>query len=467
MNAQYLYQKLLTSFKYEATEEQSLFLYKFSHFISSESKKNCFVLRGYAGTGKTSLIQAITTTFNQSKKKLMLMAPTGRAAKVMTKYSGKTAFTVHRIIYSSTDQDQFSFFTLNKNTAKNTLYIVDEASMIGTNINNFGDRDLLADLINFVYEGENCKLLFIGDVAQLPPVGSGLSPALIPLYLKNNFNLKIDGVELKTVQRQLEDSLILQNATELRNNLENENFEIELDVQEDSNFEVANSYELQDQIESDFSQYGIDETVILTKSNKRAFQYNQEIRHRIYDRTEIIEPGDLVMCVKNNYFFLPKNSPMGFIANGDILEVSRILGFEFTYGHHFADVILSFSDHPDVEFNAKILLTTLDSNSPSLPQQELKQIENGVKFDPNLSKSDKYPKVNPHLNALQIKFAYAVTCHKAQGGQWKSVYIDGGFNPPDTEINTDLMRWWYTAITRSSEKAKLLNAMPPIKIKEI
>ena len=441
-----------------------------AEFLLSEDDRKAFLLCGYAGTGKTSLISALVRTLEQLERKTVLLAPTGRAAKVFSGYSGKSAHTIHKCIYRQKSILDGNTFTLTENRAQNTLFIVDEASMISNEGNSIGGTGaLLDDLVEFVYSGRGCSLLLLGDTAQLPPVGEQLSPALTESYLRSMF-LNVTRVELTQVMRQLDNSGILYNATTLRQSIASEDTyslpQIKLDGFED--IQNVQGDELIEAIESNYNKAGMDETIILCRSNKRANVYNEGIRRRILYREEELSRGDMLMIVKNNYYWrevLGKEDKtqlekLDFIANGDMAEIVRVNGTEEMYGFRFADVTLSFIDYEDCEMDVKILLDTLTSESPSLTREESERLFTAVWEDyPEIrSKRKRMEEVreNPYYNALQVKYGYAVTCHKAQGGEWKRVFIDQGYISEDM-VNPDYYRWLYTAFTRASEKLHLVN----------
>ena len=441
-----------------------------AEFLLSEDDRKVFLLCGYAGTGKTSLISALVRTLEQLERKTVLLAPTGRAAKVFSGYSGKSAHTIHKCIYRQKSILDGNTFTLTENRAQNTLFIIDEASMISNEGNSIGGTGaLLDDLVEFVYSGRGCSLLLLGDTAQLPPVGEQLSPALTESYLRSMF-LNVTRVELTQVMRQLDNSGILYNATTLRQSIAAEDTyslpQIKLDGFED--IQNVQGDELIEAIESSYNKAGMDETIILCRSNKRANVYNEGIRRRILYREEELSRGDMLMIVKNNYYWrevLGKEDKtllekLDFIANGDMAEIVRVNGTEEMYGFRFADVTLSFIDYEDCEMDVKILLDTLTSESPSLTREESERLFTAVWEDyPEIrSKRKRMEEVreNPYYNALQVKYGYAVTCHKAQGGEWKRVFIDQGYISEDM-VNPDYYRWLYTAFTRASEKLHLVN----------
>lgn len=465
----YLVSQIKSNFPFNPTLQQENSLEKIANFILSPDERKLFLLCGYAGTGKTSLVSALVRTMEQLGRKCVLLAPTGRAAKVFSSYSGKPAYTIHKWIYRQKSILDGSTFLLTENRAVNTLFIVDEASMISNGgVSNFGSGALLDDLVEFVYSSRGCSLLLLGDTAQLPPVGEMLSPALSPAHLASRF-LNVEYVEMTQVMRQLSTSGILHNATMLRNLVCNA-AENELPKVALSGFNDICSVrgdELIEAIEGCYSDVGIEDTIILCRSNKRANVYNEGIRRRILYREEKLSRGDILMVVKNNYYWreqLGKEDKtilekFDFIANGDVAKVVRVGYVEEMYGFSFADVTLSFIDY-DCEFDVKIMLDTLSSESPSLTREESERLFSAVWDDyPEIrSKRKRMEQVrsNPYYNALQVKYGYAVTCHKAQGGQWPRVFVDQGYIGEDM-LNSDYYRWLYTAFTRSNEKLYLVN----------
>lgn len=441
-----------------------------SDFILSGDDRKVFLLCGYAGTGKTSLISALVRTMEQLERKTVLLAPTGRAAKVFSSYSGQSAHTIHKCIYRQKSIMDSSVFTLSENRMRNTLFIVDEASMISNESNAMtGAGGLLDDLIEFVYSGCGCSLLLLGDTAQLPPVGEWQSPALTESYLRSMF-LNVKSVELRQVMRQLNDSGILFNATMLREKIENEDAYCLPKVELKGFPDICSVHgdELIESIETCYDRTGVEETIILCRSNKRANVYNEGIRRRILYREEELSRGDMLMIVKNNYYWrevLGREDKallekLDFIANGDMAQIVRVHGVEEMYGFRFADVTLSMIDYEDCEIDVKIMLNTLTSESPSLTREENERLFTAVWEDyPEIrSKRKRMEEIrkNPYYNALQVKYGYAVTCHKAQGGEWKRVFVDQGYVGEDM-INPDYYRWLYTAFTRASEKLYLVN----------
>ena len=459
-----LYGKLVQSFGFEPTDGQSIVMYHLSAFLLSQKENPAYILRGYAGTGKTSLVKTLVRTLPHIGMKYVLMAPTGRAAKVLSSYTGKDASTIHRRIYQAkTFPDGSIRITRAENKYKNALFIVDEASMIGE-VKEFGESSLLDDLLGYVFSGESCRLLLIGDTAQLPPVGSTKSPALDCEYLKSEFPITAATFELTEVKRQALESGILYNATDLRQLLSQNLYEYALPLFHLQGFDDIQKIEpetFEEILHNVFANTSDNEAVIICKSNKRANMFNQAIRGRILNIEGELATGDKLMVVKNNYYWTEGNETMSFIANGDMAEIRKIKHFDEMYGFRFADVELSFIDYPDApNLEAKILLDTLNSNSPSLTEEENKRLFSAIEEDymdiPNRRERYKEMKKNPWFNALQVKFAYALTCHKTQGGQWASVFIDSSLNQKET-LEVEDLRWLYTALTRAQERVYFVN----------
>lgn len=455
---------MLQSFGFEPTEGQAVVLYHLSAFLLSQKENPTYILRGYAGTGKTTLVKALVKTLPSIGMKYVLMAPTGRAAKVLSSYTGQNASTIHRRIYQAMTFPDGSFrIARAENKYKNALFIVDEASMIGEQ-KEFGGSSLLDDLLSYVFSGENCRLLLIGDTAQLPPVESSESPALNCEYLKSEFPITAATYELTEVKRQALESGILYNATDLRQLLSQNLYEYSLPLFHLQGFNDIQKIEpetFEEILHNVFANTSDNEAVIVCKSNKRANMFNQAIRGRILNIEGEIATGDKLMVVKNNYFWTEGNPDINFIANGDMAEIRKIKHFEEMYGFRFADVELSFTDYPDApNVEAKILLDTLNSNSPSLTEEENRKLFSAIEEDymdiPNRRERYKEMKKNAWFNALQVKFAYALTCHKTQGGQWNSVFIDSSFNLKET-LELEDLRWLYTALTRAQERVYFVN----------
>ncbi|TKG95845.1 DUF2075 domain-containing protein [Puteibacter caeruleilacunae] len=457
---------ILDELEFEPTQGQLSLIEKLGDFIFSDNPDSIFLLKGYAGTGKTTMISAFVKTLKKLKQRSVLLAPTGRAAKVLSQYSDTPAHTIHKRIYrQKSSSDGMGHFSLDRNLYKNTLFIVDEASMISNESlerNSFGSGRLLDDLMEYVYTGENCRLILIGDTAQLPPVGLTISPALDATELEY-YDKEVFQCELTDVIRQAHESGILWNATTIREQISEGDFypgyfPIELEGYDD--IVKLSGADLIEEISQCYDWDGIGETMIVTRSNKRANKFNEGIRSTILYKDAEITRGDRLMVVKNNYFWLGENEKVDFIANGDIAEIVSIGKYEELYGFRFANVSLSFPDYEDLEVDCKILLDTLTVESASLSYEDNLRLFQSVAEDyadiRNKRKRWEKIKENEHFNALQVKFAYAVTCHKAQGGQWKKVFVDQGYLTEEM-IDIEYLRWLYTAFTRSVEKLYLVN----------
>lgn len=464
----YLATQIKTNFPFQPTKEQEISLDKLSEFIFSGDDRALFMLCGYAGTGKTTLVSALVRTLVQLQRRVVLLAPTGRAAKVFSSYSGRGALTIHKCIYRQKSIIDNTCFTLSENRLRNALFIVDEASMIANGgMSGFGSGALLDDLVEFVYSGDGCRLLLLGDTAQLPPVGETISPALSVDYLRS-MGLSVTCVELTQVMRQTEGSGILTNATMLRNIVSSGSLLLpRLRLVGFPDISIVTGENLIETIETEYGAVGLEETIVLCRSNKRANIYNEGIRRRILYREDELNRGDLLMVVKNNYFwreYLGREDKsllekLDFVANGDVVEILRVSGVEDMYGFRFADVTLSLPDY-DCEMDVKILLDTLASESPSLTRDEGERLFEAVWEDYSDIRSKRKRmeqlRQNPYFNAIQVKYGYAVTCHKAQGGQWKTVFLDQGFVAPDA-LSADYFRWLYTAFTRATDRLYLVN----------
>ena len=459
-----LYGNLIQSFGFEPTDGQAVVLYHLSAFLLSEKENPTYILRGYAGTGKTSLVKTLVRTLPKIGMRHVLLAPTGRAAKILSSYTGQSASTIHRRIYQATTYPDGSIrVARGENKSTNTLFIVDEASMIGEQ-REFGGKSLLDDLLAYVFTGENCRLLLIGDTAQLPPVESHESPALDCDYLKAQFPITAATYELTEVKRHALASGILYIATNIRDKLKENAYEYALplfDIADFSDIQRIEPETFEELLFKVFSDNADNEAVIVCKSNKRANMFNQAIRGRILNIEGEIATGDKLMVVKNNYYWADGNDAISFIANGDMAELRKIKRFEEMYGFRFADVELSFVDYPDQpNIEAKILLETLYSESASLTEEESHRLFAAIEEDymdiPNRRERYKEMRKNPWFNALQVKFAYALTCHKTQGGQWNTVFIDSSFNLKET-LETEDLRWIYTALTRAQERVYFVN----------
>lgn len=433
-------------------------------FLKADNGDECFMLRGYAGTGKTTLISALVKVLPRINRKSVLMAPTGRAAKVISSYSGKQAFTIHKKIYRKKEAASPEMnFVLADNLAENTVFIVDEASMISDQSGEFSRQSLLHDLISYVYNGKNCKLMLVGDTAQLPPVGSAESPALNPSILKDHFGLELFSYELTDVVRQQKASGILFNATRIREMIrtETETFP-QFEVKGYPDVFRMTGEKLVEGLNYAYNKFGMDNTLVVCRSNKNANSYNQNIRNRILYREEELTGGDYIMVVRNNYFWLQaEEKSSAFIANGDIGRIRKVRNLHEQYGFRFAEIVLELVDYPDDEpLTCKVLLDTLYADTPSLSASESKRLFEAVMEDYQHIQNKRLRlqeiKKDPYYNALQIKFAFAVTCHKAQGGQWDAVFIDQGYLTEEM-LNTEFLRWLYTGITRSSKELFLVN----------
>ena len=479
----------MNNFGFTPTEGQAKVLYHLSAFILTEKERPVYLLRGYAGTGKTTLVSTLVNTLPKIGMRYQLLAPTGRAAKVMSTYTGKPASTLHRKLYRFQVNANGEFrMARAENKAKNTVFIVDESSMISDQGDGYSwSRSLLDDLIEYVFSGSSCKLLLIGDSAQLPPVGLDISPAMDFAILKNSFSLTLATYEMKEVMRQALDSGILHNATEIRNLMSTDNGQQTTDFYE---LPLLNINGFDDIIKIDpmsfeellWQSFGDkrnnNDAVVICRSNKRANMFNQAIRSRVLQEEGELSTGDKLMVVKNNYYWAkeettrlqdykttsnnPNSSPISFIANGDMIEIMRINKFEEMYGFHFADVDIMLTDYEEQPIlSVKIIMETLYSDSPALTNDDAKRLYQSVEEDymdiPRAADRRKAMKDNPYYNALQVKFGYALTCHKTQGGQWNNVFIEAPYLPDETTLELSDLRWLYTALTRASEKVYLVN----------
>lgn len=460
---QYIYQKLKENLPFTPSSDQDDFFRVLASFLTGRDP--IFILNGYAGTGKTTAMAALTITLRELNRQAVLLAPTGRSAKVLMGYAGAPAHTIHKAIYrqkapAAADETGFGTFELYPNRNKNTLFIVDEASLLSDVPGGmlFGSGNLLEDLLTFVLNGKGNQLLILGDSAQLPPIGLDISPALDPVRMKKYGNVVY--MEMQEVLRQSFDSGILCNATLLRNNIAGKTYSLpEWKTDGFSDIRRIGSGELMESLIDAISRYGLEEVVVLCRSNKRANRYNRGIRGSILYREEEITKGDRVMVVKNCYQFLEDIPEMDFIANGDIAEILRIHKFQERYGFRFAEAVLRFPDYKDTELSVRLLLDTLESEFPALSRQQQQQLYEGVSLDYAhiRGKRKRYNAVREdlYLNALQVKYANAVTCHKAQGGQWKAVFVDKAFF--GDICNADVLQWYYTAFTRATEELILIN----------
>lgn len=493
--AQLFAQAIAQEFPHAFTPHQEQAAGRIGEFLADPRDNQAFILRGYAGTGKTSLVAAVVRVWKRLDRPVVLLAPTGRAAKVLSLHAGLPAFTIHKIIYrQETFKGEDTRFDRGWNGAKGALFIVDEASMIpsdktnpgwtgsfgtGTGAPIFGQGNLLEDLTHYVFSGDGCRIMFVGDTAQLPPVGDNESPALRPSALKQ-YGLDVRGAQLTEVVRQESISPVLREATKLREHISaltlptavapTPQQPLQLPaIATGHNLKITPGYELIEALETAYRDWGTDQTIVVTRSNKRANVFNAGIRARIFDREEILTRGDLVMAVKNNYYWtaeaqkeMPKGEqlPMPFVANGDSAEVVCFSNVHEMHGFTFADATLRFTDYDDLELDCRILLDTLQSESPNLTAEEQRRLFDSVLEDyydiKNERERMKAVRRDPYYNALQIKYAYAVTCHKAQGGQWHEVFVDQGYIPADLDV-VSYLRWLYTAFTRTSENLYLVN----------
>jgi len=461
----HLVQQIKENFPYQPTLEQEKVLKSLSDFLFLPKNETAFLLKGYAGTGKTSLFSALVKTLDQLRQKCVLLAPTGRAAKVFASYAGHPAYTIHRKIYrQKTIAADMGSFSLNDNLSKHTLFIVDEASMIsnqGLSGTTFGSGCLLDDLVNFVYSGEGCRLMLMGDTAQLPPVGEDLSPALFADALRG-YGLQVFEETLTQVVRQGQESGILWNATVLRQLITSGNCSSlpKIKITGFADIQMIPGYDLIAQLEECYQRDGEDETIVVCRSNKRANIYNMGIRSKNLWRESELEGGDRLMVAKNNYYWTQHHPQIGFIANGEMAVVRRVRNERQLYGFRFADVSLVFPDYEDIEVETTMLLDTLHSEAPALTREENESLFNQVLEDyaniPQKRERLKKLKENPYYNALQVKYAYAITCHKAQGGQWKNVFLDQGYMP-EKSLTPDYFQWLYTAFTRATGTLYLVN----------
>ena len=440
-----------------------------ARFLYDSDPRSAFLLRGYAGTGKTSLISALIQTLPSLRVSSLRLAPTGRAAKVISAYSNRPAYTIHKKIYMTVTDASGAVRTVRGiNKHSYTLFIVDEASMIGLEPTSTR-QSLLEDLIDYVYDGNHCRLMLIGDSAQLPPVGQSESPALDERYLSSAFSLNVISAELTEVVRQKQLSGILAGATALRSQITSlvAGDEARMPLFSPNGVDVIRlaGEDLMETLYREYGDFALDQVVVICRSNKRANLFNQGVRNTVLFREEEVNAGDYLMVVKNNYFWLDEESTIGFIANGDIVEVLSVRNVQELYGFRFADATVRFVDYPDEEpRDCKLLLSTLYSESPSLTSDEANLLFNNVMEDyadlPTKAERLRELRANPYFNALQVKFAYALTCHKTQGGQWRTVIIDQGFLPPDMQLDREYLRWLYTAFTRATDRVYLLNFEP-------
>lgn len=464
MTADAFFRLLKTAFPFEVTEEQEATLFKLSNFIFSPNTNEVFILKGYAGTGKTTLIGTLVNNIWKIKKSAVLLAPTGRAAKVITNYSKKEATTIHKKIYTARYSKNGKVdFIIDLNKHKKTLFIVDEASMISdmpSQAKLFGSGSVLDDLMQYIYSGHQCKLLIIGDTAQLPPISLDMSPALNEQNIYLRYQKQTYLQQLTQVVRQAEDSGILYNATRIREQIRNNSTQFQFQLQLYTDIKrLVDGYEIMDAINEAFSDLGYEETAIIVRSNKRANLYNEQIRSRILFNEDSLSAGDYLMVVKNNYFWLKPTSEAGFIANGDIVEVLEIFAFKELYGFKFAEVKVRMVDYPKMRpFETVLILDTIKAETPSLTYEDNNKLYQEVLKDyedePKPYKKFLKVKNNKFLNALQVKFSYAITCHKSQGGQWHTVFVEQPYL--HNEVDIEYLRWLYTAVTRARKKLYLI-----------
>ncbi len=456
------YSEITKRFPFTPTFKQNLLFEALSDFVFEESNEVLFLLKGYAGTGKTTTLSTVVNSLSLAGKKSVLLAPTGRAAKVIAGYAKKPAFTIHKKIYFPKKKSNGSIaYVLQPNKHTNTVFIVDEASMIADssqNANMLDATSLLDDLIKYVYTGKNCKLVFIGDTAQLPPVKLEVSPALEADTLQYRFQKEVMEIELDEVMRQHKNSGILNNATQLRLQIAHQVADFQFDIGFPDIIRLEDGYDIEEALNNAYNTTGVEDTAFIVRSNKRANQYNQQIRIHIRDQENDISVGDYVMVVKNNYYWLEETSEAGFIANGDSCEVLRIYHIKELYGFRFAEVEVRMIDYPDqAPFETVLLLDTLTSESPSLRYEDSNRLYEAVREDyAHETKYKQFLKVkqNKYFNALQVKYSYAMTCHKSQGGQWRTVFIEQPYLPEGPSVS--YLRWLYTAITRAQEKVYLI-----------
>lgn len=460
---------LIQQFSHQATKQQEEVFEILSEFLYTFAEESCFILKGYAGTGKTTIISALVKSLSRLQKRSVLLAPTGRAAKVMSSYSGRNALTIHKKIYRKKNAVSLDMsFTLAENNHENTLFIVDEASMISNESHSMFSNGLLHDLIEYVQSGENCCLMLVGDTAQLPPVGLVNSPALDSEYMNSEFALHVFSYELTDVVRQNKNSGILYNATKIRNDikLDEEFAEYSYPQFITKSFKDIfrmNGERLIEGLHYAYDKFGLENSMVICRSNKSANLYNQHIRNQILFRDEEITGGDIIMIVKNNYYWLQENDEKntGFIANGDMAIIKKVSNVHEMHGFRFADLFLEFMDNNEGDaIRCRVLLDSLYVDSPNLPYDKQQVLYNSIAEDYKdiSTKKDRIDaiKKDPYYNALQIKFAYAITCHKAQGGQWPLVFVDQGYMT-DEMLTTEFMRWLYTAITRATQELFLVN----------
>lgn len=459
MDKRIFQEKIKSNFQFSYTEEQDKVTQQLADFILSISTRSIFLLKGYAGTGKTTLISAFVKSLSIINKKPSLLAPTGRAAKVLASYSKRSASTIHRKIYwINSNKNGNTFIKLKENTHTNTIFIVDEASMIPESSDKgFGNRSLLDDLVEYVYGGIGCKLVLIGDTAQLPPVHLEISPALSEEFLSQSYSKEILSFSLSQVVRQEKSSTILINATNLRKQISENNFNLPNFIVSEDVIRIESGDELQESLEDNYNKGGLSNTIVLCRSNKRANIYNQQIRNRIRYLEQEVATGDLLMVVRNNYFWLGEKNKSELIANGDIIEVLSVNKITNKYGFKFANITIKLIDFlEEKELDVLVILDTIKLETSSLSYEDYKKLYQEISKEYKGADAKKKIKENKYLNALQVKFSYAITCHKSQGGQWENVFVDLGYFKQEM-LDLGYLRWLYTAITRASKKLYLIN----------
>lgn len=474
-----LLEEIAKNYPFEPTEEQNRAITMISEFASCDKDRSMFLLKGYAGTGKTTLIGALVRALKRFSYRVILMAPTGRSAKIFSLYSSTNAYTIHKKIYRQKSILESDNFQLDRNIYEDTLFLIDEASMIsneGLSGSMFGTGRLLDDLISYVYSGKSCRMILLGDSAQLPPIGEIESPALNADIL-SSYGLSVTEFNLKNVMRQMNRSGILYNATALRQLIQAAEegkdvgtYSFKFVLKDFPDVKQISGSELVESLNKCYSSDGIGETMVLCRSNKRAIVYNNGIRNAILDREDELNSGDYLMIVKNNYFWTERvlkesnaesaQHVPSFIANGDIALVKRVIKRHELYGFSFCDVTIVFPDYEDFEIDVTVLLDTLHSEAPALKSEDSDRLFYNVMedYDDITSKKEKMEKLreNSYFNALQVKYAYAVTCHKSQGGQWSNIFIDQGYLPDDKQ-DLGYCRWLYTALTRAKKTVYLVN----------
>lgn len=452
---------LINKFPHAPTNSQMEAFKTFDQFVASKSDRSAMILRGYAGTGKTSIVATLVNVLPLFNYKYVLLAPTGRAAKVISQYAKKTAFTIHKKIYKAKSDKEATgpVFSQMKNYQSNTIFIVDESSMISSSSDG-KNRNLLSDLIEYVYEKEGNKLLLVGDTAQLPPVHQDKSLALEKSHIANSYGLQVYESTLTEITRQAKNSGILLNATTLRNSLQQKEKRIKFDTKNHKDIFRMTGERLEDGLRYAHNKFGLENTLIICRSNKNAVMYNHYIRNSLFFNEDELDAGDMLMIARNNYNFATDEVPSGFLANGDFVEVMKIKRDEELHGLRFADVVVRLVDYPDSEpFEAKIILDGLHSHTPALTPEQNQNLYKSVLIDyADLKKKEQKQamKEDKYLNALQVKYAYALTCHKSQGGQWDAVFVDQGYLG-DGQVDDDFVKWVYTAITRAKNELFLVN----------